>query len=159
MTIEMEKLERKHYLKHYQGGFGMVLQDGIAVTGQIEEVDMEDGSILIHSGERSQWVEGNSVTPSLKHAKDITLDDLSTVVNNLIFYGRKLDIRKWDLVYRKYSDRIEVDVNVPTLFTTVIIYNNWSIVTSHNVLPDNIGSIIFLLCELGYNVAPDIFKP
>lgn len=150
-VIDMTKLERKHYLKHYQGGFAMVLNEGIAVTGQIDEVDMEDGSVLINCGERSQWVEGEIVTPSLKQWKDLTEHDVHAIIDNCFFNGKKLNAQDIiQIIFR--SAHVSVHMNDDYHLSPIHIQYSWSIATQSGVAIDNIGSIIFLLCELGFDV-------
>lgn len=149
-VLDMTKLERKHYLKRYVGGFAMVLDAGQMVTGELEQVDMEDGSVLIKCGERSQWIDGEKVTPSLKQWKDLTDEDIQTIIENVTFHGKRCSAGDIVRIARRF-DRIIVHMNDDYLFSPFFIFQNWSIVAG-GVPIDNIGQIIFLLCELGYDV-------
>ncbi len=159
--IIMEKLERKHYLKHYLGGPAMVLSPEENRTGQIEEIDMEDGSTLIKSGIESHWVEPDHVTPSLKQFKDLSTEDIHCIIQHLDFGSIKISeseimkINKMDnggvIIYFMRGDYI-------------VISDNWAIfLKTHRetfdqtIMPFNTGTIIFLLCELGYDVT-GLFK-
>lgn len=157
MLVEMEKLERKHYLKHYLGGFAMVLREGLSVTGQIEEVDIEDGSVLIHAGERSQWVDGESVSPSLKQWKDMGFTELECLFNNLDWSDNlpfQLDIEDYEMVR---LDRV-IELRHRSAEHVIYINDAWAIYCMIPGRADtlitikNVGTIIFLLCEMGYDV-------
>lgn len=147
----MAKLERKHFLKHYQGGFAMVLDHGQTVTGQLEQVDMEDGSVLIKSGERSQWVDGEKVTPSLKKWKDVTDQDIRTIFEHARFHGKYFDLTDFKIV--RTDSFIGYSSDEYFLYLTAG-WNIYSVRRSNSqmTIVGNIGTIIFLLTELGYDV-------
>lgn len=150
MTIEMQKIGKVHFLKHYLGGPAMVLDQIQNVTGQIENVEIEDGSVLIKSGMESHWYDCARVSPSLKSFKQITSEDLHTIIDHLKFGGQKMfsnEILSCD------GDNFGILI-ILTGDRQIWITPNWSIVGLQNIgrTPDNIGTIIFLLCELGYDV-------
>lgn len=156
----MARLERKHYLKHYLGGAAIVMDNDEVVTGQIEQVEMEDGSALIKSGVKSHWYDGKTVSPQLKKFKNLTVDDINCIVEHLIFGSIKLSIDeiisvtcphgtewapngcyKYGIFVTLTSDRM------------IWITPHWAINGLKNLgCPDNMGTIIFLLCEMGYDV-------
>jgi hypothetical protein len=162
MLLEMDKLERKHYLKHYLGGFAMVSNGHAVVTGQLEDIQMEDGSVLMKSGERSQWVDGEDVTPSVKTLKDMYSDfnDLKILIDNIIIDGKSLcsnNVNFTKVSYNGEIHRLFIPYDKDENSNILIVTGDWKIYTVHRELPDNIGTIIFLLCELGYDVT-GIFK-
>jgi len=153
MIIEMDKLEKKHYLKHYLGGPAMVLAPDYHQTGQLESLDLEDGSVCIKSGEKSSWSDDEHVTPSLKRFIELSLEDLKCIINNLRVNGQKL------------NSSLIVSINpLPKGFHvqlsngfTILIDPYWNIYVhaGEDNLPlcvQNPGIIFFLLCEMGYDV-------
>jgi len=154
MTIQMEKLSRWTFLKHYIGAFAMVLGEEHNQTGQIENVDMEDSGVQIKSGERSQWVDGDMVTPALRSFSSLTEQHLADIIAHLRFGGKGLG-EPLNVIPSEKQIMLGYDGSV------VFITKNWSIYRMKNDgemldFPDNIGTIIFLLCELGYKVSDDL---
>lgn len=150
MTIEMQNIGKVHFLKHYLGGPAMVLDEIQNVSGQMENIEIEDGSILIKSGEESHWFDSAKVSPSLKSFKQLTIEDIYTIVDHLRFSGKKMsscEILSCD------GDNFGIFITL-TGDRQIWITTNWSIIGLQNIgrTPDNIGIIIFLLCELGYDV-------
>lgn len=151
MVVDMEKLERKHFLKHYQGGSAMVLQEGLSIVGQIDDVDMEDGSVRITSGERSQWVPGEIVTPALKQWKDITDEHLHVIFSNAKFENKQyiidgLEIIRTNSYVGFISDKFSLYLGAD--WNPFLVQHD----INKRISCSNIGTIIFLLCELGYDV-------
>lgn len=165
MVINMKKLERRHYLKHYLGGFAMALNEHQSKTGQIEQVDMEDGSVLIKCGTQSHWFDDGQVTPSLKSFADFVSnpDDIASVLNNLTFYGGERPETHVNInFFQNYDTYILFKSDPGSRFQAdLLIYEKWSIYLNRGgrlACPDNIASIIFLLCELGYDVTGTFSK-
>lgn len=146
----MTKLERKHYLKRYVGGFAMVLDEGLLVTGEIEQVDMEDGSVLIKCGERSQWIDGEKVTPSLKQWKNLSNLDIQTIIANITFHGKPVSGDIMEII--RCEEHVSVHLYGDYRRSPIHIHRGWSITSTNGEPIDNAGQIIFLLCELGYDV-------
>lgn len=155
MVIDMDKLKRVHYLKHYLGRSAIVLDEHTQVHGEIENVDIEDDSVLIKSGERSTWFDADRVSPALKKFRDLTHEDIETIFRHTKFRGAypilsemKL-VRCGDLV-GYYSEDV-----------SYYISQDWSVWKSTGPLnfiqPDNIGTIILLLCEMGFDVTGNAF--
>lgn len=159
MTVNMKTLERKHFLKHYLGGFAMVLGED-SFTGQIEQIDMEDGSVLLKSGEISRWFPGELVTPSVKSFADFVCnkEDIATVIDHLKFKrfdGSYLNIQSSNILHI-HSAIGDSFVFVELLTCDIVIDKNWIVSLGTNreaqKQPDNATEIVFLLCELGYDV-------
>lgn len=158
-VINMDALSRKHYLKHYQGSFGMSLQEGQAMTGQIESIDMEDGTVAFNNAGITHYVDGSHVTPSLKQFKDLTTEDINNIFQNLKWSAAisvANDFSEWQISH-------DIDKIILRRIGTareIIITREWSIIYRWGYdihYPKNIGSIIFLLCEMGFDVT-GIFK-
>lgn len=153
MVINMDQLQRIHYLKHYLGGPAMILREQQTITGQIEQVDIEDQSVLVKSGDRSQWVEGPHVSPSIKKFKDLSTEHIHCIVDHLIFHGKRMSSS--EILSIGESQNRSFGISVLLTDNRVIwISQHWSIIGMDNIgrTPDNIGTVIFLLCELGYDV-------
>lgn len=166
MVINMEKLERKHYLKHYLGGPTMILSSEQNIMGKMEQVDMEDGSVSIQAGEKSTWVDGDNVTPVIKSQDKITDDDIKILINNLLIgYGDdyeeedsfpdvKLDSNDIDKIKFYKNKGVIVTMNNGNM---IRIRSNWRIESNWGFV-QNIGTIIFLLCEMGFDVTGQFNK-
>ena len=163
MEIRMDQLERVHFLKHYLGGPALVSDENNISTGQIEQVELEDSSVLIKAGNESHWYDSKIVSPSLKKFKSLSREDIICIVDHLIFNGRK--ISESEILKIMCVHGTEWPDNGPTCWQhgafvqllnndTMWITKNWSIIGMRGLhsTPDNIGTIIFLLCELGYDV-------
>lgn len=160
MTVKMDKLERHHYLKHYLGGPAFIADENKVATGQIEQVDLEDGSVLIKSGTESHWYDGKIVSPSLKHFRNLTTEDIHCIVDHLMFGGKRLSESEIVTITCGHHNAWEPNgcweygVFIHLLNDRIIwITRNWAVNGLKNLgTPDNIGQIIFLLCEMGFDV-------
>ena len=124
-------------------------------TGQIEQIDMEDGSVLLKSGEISRWFPGELVTPSVKSFADFVCnkEDIATVVDNVKFSGSSLNIQSSNIIDILPFLR-DGFVWIELYGVNLIIDSNWiiSLGSNRERHPDNTAEIMFLLCELGYDV-------
>lgn len=151
-TLDMKKLDRKHYLKHYQGSFGMALRDGRTLTGQIESVDIEDGTVSLRSGEASHFIDGDEITVSLKKFKDLSDTDIQIIVDNIVIDSVRQKADDIDIIDRETIGCVNILMKDKVIFIT----DQWYIHTKRVDYIDNIGTIILLLCELGYNVTDNL---
>lgn len=150
----MKKLSRIHYLKHYLGGKVLVMDPTHFGNGMIENIDLEDNSVLIKQGEKSHWISPDQVTLPLKRFGDIDQDTIDTLLSNVLFQNHKIDIggmkmMKRDISFIEFSngkfrmvltDQWIIRFYIPHLSDEIPFY------------PTNMPAIIFLLCELGFDV-------
>lgn len=166
MTVDMHKLERHHILKHYWGGPAMALGEDAAAVGEIENIDIEDGSVCLKEGNESHWYDSHLVTASLSNFHSLTREHARCIAGHLIFKGEK--IKEEDIVQISDVNGNEWKPGTRTPWKAgVFIYlidhrsiwitSSWSVIgmTGFGCTPDNIGKIIFLCCQLGYDVGND----
>jgi hypothetical protein len=173
-AIDMEKLERKHYLKHYLGGPAMVMAKGVHISGELEEIDLEDGSVSIKSGEESHWVDGDMVKPMIKSLDDLSDEDIKTICENVVINEDKIG-SEIKAINKDYFRSFKGNGTKPFIYRITFINGKYLYITNAlhiysvridvsdkgretvKIPIDNIATIIFLLCELGYDVT-GIFK-
>lgn len=161
MTIDMDKLDRAHYLKHYIGAPVLVSDENHMVSGQLEQIEFEDGSALVKSGNESHWYDGKIVSPSLKQFKNLTTEDIHCIVDHMVF--QKVAISESEIISINCQHGspllpggcwLEMGIFIHLTNHRIIwVTPNWVISGLKNLgCIDNIGTIIFLLCEMGYDV-------
>lgn len=152
-------------MKHYTGRPAVASDVNHAFVGQLEQVDLEDGSVSIKSGSESHWFDGGIVNPSLKKFKYLTTDDILEIVDEMIFNGRKISWKEVSKIstaagveWESETVEAEFGVYIYLIDNSVIhITNTWSVIglKGFDCPVDNIGKIIFFICELDYDVTGD----
>ena len=152
INIDMKKLSRINYLKHYIGKDCIVVNPSNLMSGIIEQLDVEDDSVLIQSGEKSTWVEAEYVKPRCKSFSDIDNEDLEIIVNNIVVNNVIQSFENFTV-----SQRTNHFIMLHSEKFNISIKSNWGIlctgVEGSIASPiDNTGQIIMLLCEMNYDV-------
>ncbi len=158
-----EKQISKKYLKHYLGCSAFAMDEHHASVGQIENIDLESDSVCIKTGEESHWFESSIVDASLKSFRQLEVNDILRLVDSLVFKGcgkvdfrdvisvQSIDNNDWISDNDKWKDGVWIRMNDGSV---IVIAPNWHIVRVHNgeSFVENIGDVIFLLCDMGFEV-------
>ena len=149
-------LNKIDYLKHYIGCECSIEDPSNLKSGVIYEVSNFTQKVLIKK-DTKKWVDARFVKPKLKTFSDLDQDDLNSLLNNIIV----------NTVKQKASDfnvhqRTENFILLHSEKFNISIRRDWGMLLtgvdgSIASTIDNTATIVFLLCEMKYDVA-DMFQ-